>query len=149
MFTSILMCLQNSVSNWKYKMNVSSRGQEFQELAPEEQKETREWQEEAAHQRHQELREALKKLGFYMKVRRRGSVKHSAGRRKRSVGLCPATVSAGNADGCSCAPGISAASTGVPSAAPSMGVASTQGMACPAMAPLTPLGTFQPMQPLD
>ena len=45
-------------------------------------------------------------------------------------------------------PGISAASTEVPSVAPSMGVASTQRMAYPAMALMMPLGALQPAQPL-
>ena len=46
-------------------------------------------------------------------------------------------------------PGISVASTGVPSvAAASMGPASSHAMAYPAMAPMTPLGAFQPQQPV-
>ena len=45
------------------------------------------------------------------------------------------------------APGIGAACAGVPAVAPSMGMASSQAMAFLAMAPMTPLGAFQPQQP--
>ena len=150
------------------ELHAELHAEELQAEGQLEQEEARQWMEETSQQRDAKLREALEQIRHLEEAQAAEAAGSSLpATLPYPTGSTPQPVvnpTPTGARGCwdftrqryqpttpvaapLQSPGTSTASTGVPSLAPSIRMASSQAMAFPAMAPMTPLGAFQPQQP--